>query len=87
MRKSAASHGGAAMVSMLVGIILVEFVKPGFPGLYKFFESFSLGISNLVNSIFNIHTDPAVFTSIFIVFLIGALWGIAYGIVRHKTNP
>ena len=86
MKKSAASHGGAAIVSMVIGVILVEFVRPGFPGLHKFFESFSLSISDLVNSIFNINTDPYVFTSIFMVFLLGALWGIAYGIVRHKTN-
>jgi len=87
MKKSAASHGGAVIVSMVVGVILVEFVRPGFPGLYKFFESFSLGLSDLINSIFIINTDPAAFKPIIIGLLIGVVWGMIYGLARHRTNP
>ena len=63
--KSAASHGGAALSALLFGPVLAEFVQPGFPGIYRFFENLSLGISNIINSIFGIHTHPGTFISFF----------------------
>jgi len=87
MTKSAASHGGVVMVSIIFGTILVEVIKPGFPWLYNFFESFSLGFSDFVNQIFGIHTYPSAFISIFAALLIGIVWGMGYGLARHRATP
>ncbi len=87
MKKSAASHGGVAVTSMVFGSIMTEILRPGFPGLDRFFESFGLGLSDLINSILNIHTDAAAFKPIIIGLLIGVVWGMIYGLARHRTNP
>jgi len=87
MTKSAVSHGGVAIFSIVLGTILAEVIKPGFPWLYQFFESFGLGVSDFINTIFGIHTHPAAFISIFFALLIGIVWGMAYGLARHRANP
>ncbi|MCK5221386.1 MAG: hypothetical protein KAR14_07395 [Candidatus Aminicenantes bacterium] len=85
MKKSAASHGGAALISMIIGPVLAEAIKPGFPGIYRFFERIGVGISDFVNSIFRIHTHPMSYISIFFILLIGVVWGMFYGLIRHRT--
>lgn len=87
MIKSTASHGGVAIISLIFGPVMTELIQPAFPGLYRFFESISLGISDLMNSIFGIHTHPAAFISFFFTLLIGIVWGMFYGLARHRTNP
>ncbi len=87
MIKSAVSHGGVVIFSIFFGPILTEFIKPGLPGLYEFFVNIGAGISNLINNLFGVHADPAAFYHIIIALLIGLLWGIFYGLIRHRTNP
>ena len=87
MIKSTASHGGVAIIALILGPVLTEFIQPGFPGIYSFFENLSLGISNLMNSVFGIHTHPGAYISIFFTLLIGIIWGLFYGVIRHRTNP
>jgi len=82
MIKSALSHAGAAIFSILLAPVLIESVRYALPDVFNFFVWFGDGISDSLNSIFGIHTHPASFAVIPFVLVIASLWGLLYHAAR-----
>lgn len=82
MIKSALSHAGSAIFSILLAPVLIESVRYALPDVYDFFVWVGDGISDHLNSLFGIHTHPASFAVIPLVLVITMIWGVLYHSAR-----
>jgi len=82
MVKSALSHAGAAVLSILLAPVLIESVRYALPDVFEFFVWFGDGISDHMNALFGIHTHPASFAVIPFVLVIAFIWGCIYHAAR-----
>jgi len=82
MIKSALSHAGSAIFSILLAPVLIESVRYTLPDVYDFFVWVGDGISDQLNSLFGIHTHPASFAVIPLVLVITMIWGTLYHSAR-----
>lgn len=82
MIKSALSHAGAALISILLAPVFIESVRYALPDVFYFFAWLGDGISDYLNSLFGIHTHPASFAVLPIVLVITFLWGCIYHAAR-----
>jgi len=59
--KSGLSHGFAALVSLVLGAVLLEYIKPAFPEAIETADSIAASITELLESTFGVAIAPDLF--------------------------
>ena len=84
-KKSGYSHAIAALLSLLLGRLLVSYLQPYFPVVFEPLERASLAVEAKIESLLGVELTSDIFVPIVVAVAIAFLWGVVYHSVRHKN--
>jgi hypothetical protein len=83
---SGASHTLAALLSLISGGLLLEWLRPEFPRLFHLMTGAASEVSRWVENAFSLQLPPRTFVLAFVTATLSFVWGVLYHIVRHRRR-
>lgn len=81
--KSGFSHSLGSVILLVVGAVLVEYLKPSFPGIIRPLEWFADRLAGAIQTTLGISVAPQIFGPLIILFVLSFVWGTLYHFARH----
>lgn len=83
-RKSGYSHALAALLSLLVGKLLVSYLHPYFPMVFDPLERKAQQLLEKLSTALGVEWNSDFFVPLLVAILIAFIWGLLYHRVRHE---
>ncbi len=75
--KSGISHGLESIIMLIVGSIIVKYLRPTFSRIIGGLETIAELTSRLIGTLFPIDVNPDIFLPMAIVFVLCFTWGVS----------
>lgn len=81
--KSGFSHSFGSVILLVVGAVLVEYLKPFFPQIIEPLDWFAGNLAGAIEAVLGISVAPQIFGPLVILFVLSFVWGSIYHFARH----
>ena len=81
--KSGYSHALAALLSLLIGRLLVSYLQPYFPVIFEPLEKVTVKFEGWIENLLGVELTSEIFVPVIVAVAIAFLWGLIYHYVRH----
>ena len=85
-RKSGFSHALAALISLVLGRILVTYLKPYFPLVIDPLEKWGASVEEWLEGRLGVEFHPGLLIPVIVATLLAFAWGVLYHFIRHRDR-